>query len=275
MSAAVESDVTATIDGGGRGVGVKIDQLSKIYAVGDGVVNALAPTSLEVRPGEFISIVGPSGCGKSTMLLMTAGLVPMTAGTVTIGDTQVRGPYTDLGIVFQDPVLLDWRSVVENVLLQIQIRGMDKKKFRQRAAELLELVGLTGFEERNPYELSGGMRQRVSICRALVHDPPLLLMDEPFGALDALARDQLNLDLQTIWLGSNKTVFFVTHSISEAVFLSDRVVVMSPRPGKIVDILDIDLPRPRHLSVRETPEFGAYAKEIRRIFMSLGILRDA
>jgi NitT/TauT family transport system ATP-binding protein len=206
---------------------------------------------------------------------MTAGLVPMTSGTITIGGTQVRGPYTDLGIVFQDPVLLDWRSVIDNVLLQIEIRGMDKARYRARALELLELVGLSGFENRNPYELSGGMRQRVSIVRALVHDPPLLLMDEPFGALDALARDQLNLDLQNIWLGSNKTVFFVTHSISESVFLSDRVVVMSPRPGKIVEILDIDLPRPRHLSIRETPEFGAYSKEIRRIFTSLGILRDS
>jgi NitT/TauT family transport system ATP-binding protein len=258
-----------------QGVAVSIDRLSKIYTVGDGVVNALSPTSLEARPGEFVSIVGPSGCGKSTMLLMTAGLVPMTSGTITIGGTQVRGPYTDLGIVFQDPVLLDWRSVIDNVLLQIEIRGMDKARYRARALELLELVGLSGFENRNPYELSGGMRQRVSIVRALVHDPPLLLMDEPFGALDALARDQLNLDLQNIWLGSNKTVFFVTHSISESVFLSDRVVVMSPRPGKIVEILDIDLPRPRHLSIRETPEFGAYSKEIRRIFTSLGILRDS
>src|SRR5262245_54396279 len=194
-----------------------------------------------MRPGEFVSVVGPSGCGKSTLLLMVAGLIRITSGTITIGDIQVTKPYTDLGIVFQEPVLLDWRKVLGNVLIQAEIRkGMDKKRLRARAQELLDLVGLNGFEDRYPFELSGGMRQRVSICRALLHDPPLLLMDEPFGALDALTRDQLNLDLQSIWLGSEKTVMFVTHSISEAVFLSDRVAVFSPRPGRVVEMLDID-----------------------------------
>jgi NitT/TauT family transport system ATP-binding protein len=208
-------------------------------------------------------------------MLMLAGLIPITSGRITIGDQEVKGPYTDLGIVFQDPVLLDWRKVIGNILLQVELRrGLSKKQYRARALELLDLVGLSGFEDRYPFELSGGMRQRVAICRALLHDPPLLLMDEPFGALDALTRDQLNLDLQSIWLRSRKTVMFVTHSISEAVFLGDRVAVFSGRPGQIVEVLDIDLPRPRPLAIRETPEFGRYAQEIRRVFSSLGVLRE-
>jgi NitT/TauT family transport system ATP-binding protein len=258
-----------------RHVDVRIEAVSKVYETRGEPIVALESCSLELGASEFVSVVGPSGCGKSTLMLMVAGLIPPTSGTISIGDTQVKGPYTDLGIVFQEPVLLDWRKVLGNVLLQVEMRrGLDKKRYRDRARELLDLVGLAGFENRYPFELSGGMRQRVSICRALLHDPPLLLMDEPFGALDALTRDQLNLDLQSIWLGSKKTVMFVTHSISEAVFLSDRVVVFSNRPGRIVDVLDIDLPRPRQLSIRETPEFGQYAGEIRRVFASLGVLMD-
>jgi NitT/TauT family transport system ATP-binding protein len=256
-------------------VGVTVDRVKKIYETRGEPIVALEECTLDLRPGELVSIVGPSGCGKSTLMLMIAGLIPASSGTITIGDTKVTGPYTDLGIVFQEPVLLDWRKVMGNVLLQVELRrGFDKRDYQARARELIDLVGLTGFEDRYPYELSGGMRQRVSICRALLHDPPLLLMDEPFGALDALTRDQLNLDLQSIWLKSQKTVMFVTHSITEAVFLADRVVVFSNRPGRVVEVLDIDLPRPRHLSVRETPEFGRFAGEIRRVFTSLGILRD-
>ena len=256
-------------------VGVTIDNVSKIYETRGEPILALQDCSLEMRAGEFVSVVGPSGCGKSTLMLMVAGLIPSSGGSITIGETLVREPYTDLGIVFQEPVLLDWRKVMGNILLQVELRrGYDKRKYLQRAHELLDLVGLSGFEGRYPFELSVGMRQRVSICRALLHDPPLLLMDEPFGALDALTRDQLNLDLQSIWLGSGKTVMFVTHSISEAVFLGDKVVVFSGRPGRVVEVLDIHLPRPRHLSIRETPEFGRYAGEIRRVFSSLGILRD-
>jgi NitT/TauT family transport system ATP-binding protein len=206
---------------------------------------------------------------------MCAGLVPRTNGTITIDQVVVQKPYTNLGIVFQDAVLLDWRRVIDNLMLQIEVRRLDKRQYLKRAQMLLRLVGLDGFEQRYAFELSGGMRQRVSICRALVHDPPLLLMDEPFGALDALTRDQLNLDLQDIWLRSRKTVLFITHSISEAVFLADRVIVMSARPGKIERILKIDIPRPRRLAVRETAEFGRYTKEIRAIFSSLGILRES
>jgi NitT/TauT family transport system ATP-binding protein len=256
-------------------VGVSVDRVKKVYETRGEPIVALEECTLDLAPGEFVSVVGPSGCGKSTLMLMIAGLLPATSGAITIGEERVKGPYTDLGIVFQEPVLLDWRKVMGNVLLQVELRrGHDKRDYRARASELLDLVGLTGFENRYPYELSGGMRQRVSICRALLHDPPLLLMDEPFGALDALTRDQLNLDLQGIWLRSQKTVMFVTHSITEAVFLSDRVVVFSNRPGRVVEVLDIDLPRPRRLSMRETPEFGRYAGEIRRVFTSLGILRD-
>jgi NitT/TauT family transport system ATP-binding protein len=258
----------------GQVVPIQIDHVSKSYETREGEVRAVDDFSLECRPGEFVSIVGPSGCGKSTMLLMVAGLVPTTSGTVTIGDTVVERPYTDLGFVFQDSVLLDWRKTMGNVLLQAEMRGLDKDAYRTRAQELIDLVGLTGFEDRYPFELSGGMRQRVSICRALLHDPALLLMDEPFGALDALTRDQLNLDLQDIWLTSQKTVLFVTHGITEAVFLSDRVVVMSPRPGRIEEVLEIALPRPRHLSVRETPEFGKYTNDIRSVFARLGVLRE-
>jgi NitT/TauT family transport system ATP-binding protein len=262
-------------EGTGRQIGATIENVGKVYETRGEPIVALQNCSLDLAPGEFVSVVGPSGCGKSTLMLMLAGLIPASSGRIEIGGSPVDGPYTDLGIVFQEPVLLDWRKVMGNVLLQVELRrGMSKKQYRERARELLALVGLEGFEDRYPFELSGGMRQRVSICRALLHDPPLLLMDEPFGALDALTRDQLNLDLQDIWLQSRKTVMFVTHSISEAVFLGDRVAVFSGRPGQVVEVLDIDLPRPRPLSIRETPEFGRYASEIRRVFSSLGVLRD-
>ncbi len=256
----------------GLGVLVEVDSISKTYETLGEPVQAIDDVSLTCEPGEFLAILGPSGCGKSTILLLVAGLVPLTGGTISIGGTVVSKPYTNLGMVFQEAVLLDWRKVMSNVLLQVEMRGLDKKAYRPRAQKLIDLVGLTGFEDSHPFELSGGMRQRVSICRALLHDPPLLLMDEPFGALDALTRDKLNLDLQQIWLASRKTVLFVTHSITEAVFLADRVVVMSPRPCTVEAILDIDLPRPRDHSVRETPEFGRYTSEIRQIFSSLGIL---
>ena len=256
----------------GAGVAVEIDGISKLYETLGEPVQAIDDVSLSCKPGEFLAVLGPSGCGKSTILLLVAGLVPLTGGTISIGGTAVSKPYTNLGMVFQEAVLLDWRKVMSNVLLQVEMRGLDKKAYRPRAQQLIDLVGLTGFENSYPFELSGGMRQRVSICRALLHDPPLLLMDEPFGALDALTRDKLNLDLQQIWLTSRKTVLFVTHSITEAVFLADRVVVLSPRPCTVEAILEIDLPRPRDHAVRETPEFGRYASDIREIFSSLGIL---
>jgi NitT/TauT family transport system ATP-binding protein len=251
---------------------VEICEVSKEYATADGAIQALDLVSLEIGEGEFLSIVGPSGCGKSTLMLITAGLVPPTSGTVRIAGTEVRKPNRRAGIVFQDATLYEWRRVLENVLLPVELQGLDREQYTRRARRLLEVVGLEGFERKYPFELSGGMRQRVGLCRALVHDPPLLLMDEPFGALDALTRDQLNLELQSIWQQDRKTVLFITHSIPEAVFLSDRVVVMTSRPGRIGAVREIALPRPRTFDLTEMPQFGQYVREIRAIFESWGVL---
>jgi NitT/TauT family transport system ATP-binding protein len=257
------------------GVSVEIRNVSKTYPTrsGDRLL-AVDNCSLSFKGGEFVSIVGPSGCGKSTLFLMIAGLVDASSGEILIGERKVDGAQTDLGIVFQDSVLLEWRRVRANVLLQADIRKSGRKEMERRADELIRLVGLEGFEDRYPFELSGGMRQRVSICRGLVHDPPLLLMDEPFGAIDALTRDQLNVDLEELWMRSPKTVLFITHSVAEAVFLADKVVVMSPRPGRVVSVIDVDLPRPRQLAVRETAEFTQYTRQIRELFEREGVLHD-
>jgi len=256
------------------GTVVDVSEVSRVFRTPDGDVHALDDVSFEIRTGEFLSIVGPSGCGKSTLVMMIAGLLPATCGTISIAGQPVERPQTNLGIVFQNPVLLAWRSALDNVLLQIEMRGLDVGPFRERARALLASVGLAGFERRLPHELSGGMRQRVSLCRALIHDPPLLLMDEPFGALDALTRDQMTLDLQRFAGRGQKTVLFITHSITEAVFLADRVLVMTPRPGRIDAVIDVDLPRPRRLSVRDDPRSAAYARQIRDRFMARGVLRD-
>lgn len=253
---------------------ISIEGVSKTFPTRKGNVLALSQIDLGIKPGEFVSIVGPSGCGKSTLLMILAGLIPSSGGIVHVNGRDVTAPSSDIGIVFQRDVLLEWRTALENIVLQAEIRKMDKKAATDRAMQLLDMVGLKGFENAFPHELSGGMRQRVSICRALLHEPPLVVMDEPFGALDALTRDQLQLDLLKMWQKSGMTVVFITHSISEAVFLSDRVVVMSPRPGRIEEIIDIDLPRPRRLSVRETPQFSGYAHEVTSIFKTLGVLRE-
>jgi NitT/TauT family transport system ATP-binding protein len=254
---------------------ITIRNLTKSYPTSDGNIEALSAIDLDIAEAEFVSVLGPSGCGKSTLLMIIAGLLPATSGSVCIGGQDVRRPYTNLGIVFQQDLLLDWRNVLDNVLLQTEIRGLKRSEYEPRAQELLQRVGLSRFLRRFPKELSGGMRQRVSICRALVHSPSLLLMDEPFGALDALTRDQMNLDLLHIWDRRRMTVFFVTHSIPEAIFLGDRVLVMSARPGCIVESIPIDLPRPRHLHMRDTPEFGRYNRHIRELFQQQGILVDA
>jgi NitT/TauT family transport system ATP-binding protein len=256
-----------------RGVGVTIDRVTQVFADKGQELLALDDVSLDIRAGEFLSLVGPSGCGKSTLLLGVAGLQSCTRGRIAIGGRSVDRPYTDLGIVFQEPFLLEWRSILANVMLQAELRRLDPTRYAARAEALLDRVGLAQFKDRLPHQLSGGMRQRAAICRALLHDPALLLMDEPFGALDALTRDDLNLELQDIWLRSPKTVIFVTHSIAEAVLLSDRVAVMSPRPGRIAEVITIALPRPRGLDMRETPEFGAYARRIRELFTGFGVLR--
>jgi len=253
---------------------ISVEGLSKQYMSRTGPVLALDKVNFGIAEREFVSVIGPSGCGKSTLLMIVSGLTPPSTGAVTIGGRRVAGPYTELGIVFQEDVLLDWRSVLQNVLLQADIRRSRSAASEQRARELLGMVGLAGFETKYPHELSGGMRQRVSICRALLHDPALLLMDEPFGALDALTRDQMNLDLLSFWEKFQMTVLFVTHSISEAVFLSDRVIVMSPRPGKIETIVPIDLPRPRRLTMRDTPEFTEYTRSVRSVFERAGVLKE-
>lgn len=254
---------------------IRIEGVSKAFRAGAGRVHALEAVDLTVADGEFLAIVGPSGCGKSTLMRIVAGLIPASAGTVHIGDTLVERPYTDLGIVFQAPTLLDWRTVLGNVMLQFELRGIDPKPYQQRARALLTSVGLGEFAEHYPRELSGGMRQRAAIIRALVHDPSLLLMDEPFGALDALTREQMRIDLEDLWLSSRKTVIFITHSIDEAVLLADRVIVMSPRPGRIDRVIEIDLQRPRGLEGRRLPGFTVASDLITGIFLDRGVLHRA
>jgi len=253
---------------------VRIQNVDKSYVSRRRSLKAVDNVSLDIRPGEFVSIVGPSGCGKSTLMMMVSGLIPTTGGTIAIENKRITRPYIDVGVVFQRDALLEWRTVLANVLLQMDIRRLDRAKYKPVAIELLKRAGLDGFENYYPWELSGGMRQRVALCRALIGNPPLLLMDEPFGALDALTREQMNLDLQRIWLENRKTVLFITHSISEAVFLSDRVLVMSPRPGRIAADLRIDLPRPRRFSMREQPSFGRYVAQIRGQFQAFGLLNE-
>jgi NitT/TauT family transport system ATP-binding protein len=238
-------------------------EVRKVYNSGGDQVVALDNFSLDVADGEFVTVVGRSGCGKTTLLKLTAGLLGATSGSIDVAGKPVTAPLTNIGIVFQAPVLLPWRKTLDNVLLQIEARKLDVNGYRKRALELLELTGLKGFEDRYPAELSGGMQQRVSISRALIHNPPLLLMDEPFGALDAITRDEMNLELLRIWSESKKTVLFITHSIPEAVFLGDRVIVMTPRPGKVAEILNIDLPHPRATAVRDDGKFIGYVKRIR------------
>ena len=246
---------------------ISVSDLEKTYVTrGRAQIHALAGISLDIHPGELVTIVGQSGCGKTTFLKILAGLIPRSAGRVSLRGQPVDGPSRDIGIVFQDPVLLPWRTVLHNVLLPAEVLRLDARASRARAMDLLELVALDGFEDKYPSELSGGMRQRVAIARALVHDPSLLLMDEPFGALDAMTREFMNLELLRIWRESGKTIVFITHSIPEAVFLADRVVVMSARPGRIQEIVSVDLPRPRDLDVMASDDFGVYARKIRHLF---------
>jgi NitT/TauT family transport system ATP-binding protein len=258
---------------GDRSPHIVIQQVSKTYASRRGDVLALNDVSFEIAKGEFITLLGPSGCGKTTLLRMVAGLDTATSGTLTLAGQAITGPAAGLGIVFQKDVLLDWRTALQNVMLAVELQDLRKSDYLDRAKHLLTLFGLGEFLDKHPWELSGGMRQRVAICRALVTDPTLLLMDEPFGALDALTRDALNLELQDTWMRSRKTIIFVTHSIAEAILLSDRVCVMAARPGRIVEVLDIDFPRPRTLAVCESPQFSSYTRRVREIFEGSGVFR--
>jgi len=235
---------------------------------------AIDNIEFDVRTGEFLTVVGPSGCGKSTLLLCVAGLVRPSGGAVLIDGRPVLDPQADIGVVFQDDLLMPWRHALGNVMIQGELRGMAPQALRERSKQLLSMVGLSEFTGKYPQELSGGMRQRVAICRALVHDPSLLLMDEPFGALDAFTRDQLNIDLQHIWASSRKTVVFVTHSIVEAVFLADRVLVLSSAPGKVTHEVSVPLPRPRSLDMQDTREFNEITRAIRKLFTSMGVIRS-
>ncbi|MYT35867.1 ATP-binding cassette domain-containing protein [Streptomyces sp. SID8356] len=255
--------------GAGAGAGAASVQLADVqvrFRSKKRDVTALSDISLDVSPGEFVAIVGPSGCGKSTLLKLVAGLLTASSGEVLLGGERVKGPRHDIGYVFQRAALLEWRSALRNILLQAEMRRMPAARARARADELIRMTGLTGFEDAYPHELSGGMQQRVALCRALLHEPPVLLMDEPFGALDALTREQLNTELNRIWRTTGTTVLLVTHSISEAVYLADRVVVMSPRPGTITEIIEVGLPAERDYG--ETlgrPEFRAAAARIREL----------
>ena len=251
---------------------IGVHDLTMRYPGRDGGVLALKDINFTVSDGEFMVVVGPSGCGKSTLLKILAGLLGGFDGRATLKGTPIAKPRRDIGVVFQSPVLFPWRSVLGNVMLPADVQRLDKPKLRRQAMELINLVGLGGFENRYPWELSGGMQQRVGIVRALVHDPAMLLMDEPFGALDAMTRESMNVELQRIWMERRKTVLFITHSVSEAVFLADRVLVMTPRPGKIQDALTIDLPRPRKLDVMNTEAFGTYVRRIRKALNAGGEL---
>jgi len=237
-----------------------------------GALEALRGIDMAVERGEFIAVVGPSGCGKSTLLKIFAGLLTKSEGEVSLRGTPIAGPRRDIGVVFQDAVMLPWRTVLDNALLPADVQDLDRATYLPRALALLDLVGLKGFEGKYPFELSGGMQQRVAITRALVHDPAVLLMDEPFGALDAMTREQMNLELQRIWQESRKTVLFITHSIPEAVFLGDRVVVMTPRPGRIAEVIEVDHPRPRALEIMATPEFGRRTTHIRQLLNAGGAI---
>jgi NitT/TauT family transport system ATP-binding protein len=254
---------------------IVIDSVTKVFGEDTNTpFQALKSISMDIKPGEFVSVVGPSGCGKSTLLLMIAGLLDRTSGQIAVGGKPVARPITDVGIAFQDHLLLEFRTAEDNVLLQAAIRGLSKKTVKHRSDELFEQLRLSAAKRRYPRQLSGGMRQRVSLVRTLVHDPSLLLMDEPFGALDALTRLQVRTDLEQLWLQRRPTVVFITHSVEEAVGLSDRIFVMSPSPGEVVEVIDVELPRPRPivLGAGASAEFSSYVERIYRHFQQMGVL---
>lgn len=255
-----------------RASSISVRDVSKSYVRNGRAMPAVDRAGLEVAPGEFCSLVGPSGCGKSTLLMMIAGLYPPTAGEVRVDGALVAGPIRDVGMVFQKDVLLEWRTVIDNVLLPIEVKRLPVRDYREKALELLQLVNLHAYADSYPDQLSGGMRQRVAICRALIHDPALLLMDEPFGALDALTREKLNLDLIALTAATRQTVVFVTHSIEEAVLMSDQIVVMTTSPGRIFRTVRVAFEQPRSIETRTEPAFQTYVAEIREAFHALGVI---
>jgi NitT/TauT family transport system ATP-binding protein len=238
--------------------------IAKTFQTREGsTIQALGGIDLEIGSGEFLAVVGPSGCGKSTLLRLIAGLLEPSAGEIRLRDVPIRGPQREFGIVFQAPVLFPWRTVLGNVMVPAHILRLDRGAAAKRARDLLALLGLEGTEGKYPYELSGGMQQRVAIARALIHDPATLLMDEPFGALDAMTRENLNVELLRVWEESRKTILFITHSIPEAVFLATRVLVLSARPGRVKGIIRVDLPYPRKISLMASDRLGAFVEQVR------------
>jgi NitT/TauT family transport system ATP-binding protein len=269
VSAAVASQAKS-------GVPIGLRRVAKIFGEDtDNPFRALREVTVDIAAGEFVSVVGPSGCGKSTLMLMVAGLLERSRGDVLIAGQPVTRPITDVGIAFQDHLLLDFRTALENVTLHADIRKLPKKQIEARAKELFAQLRLAPAMDKYPRQLSGGMRQRVSLIRTLVHDPSLLLMDEPFGALDALTRLQVRTDLEALWLRRRPTVLFITHSVEEAVGLSDRILVMSPSPGEVVEEIVVDLPRPRPIVLGDVPQFSSYVDRIHRHFERLGVLQGA
>jgi NitT/TauT family transport system ATP-binding protein len=244
---------------------IRVERLSKVYQSRDGTeVQALRDVCFTVGRGEFVSIVGQSGCGKSSLLKILAGLLSKTSGVISIEDRELDGPRSDIGLMFQKPLLLEWRRVLDNVLLPVEIYRLDRKEYQEKARRLLRAAGLADFLTKYPFELSGGMQQRVALCRALVAEPSLLLMDEPFGALDTLTRQKMGLELLRLWEEWKSTVLFVTHDVDEAVMLSDKVLVMSSRPGTVLDSFTVDLARPRQIFIKDTAEFIRISSRIRR-----------
>jgi NitT/TauT family transport system ATP-binding protein len=251
---------------------IEIRDVVKRFETGGGAIHAFGPASLDVAEGEFVSLVGPSGCGKSTLLLMIAGLMPPSEGEIRVDDRLVAGTRTDVGIMFQDNTLVAWRSVRRNIELQLELRGLDPRAFRDRVDGLLAAVGLEDFADRAPFELSGGMQQRAAFCQAMVHEPATVLLDEPLGKLDAMTRERIRGDLQRLWLAVRTTVLLVTHSIEEAVQLSTKVCIITPRPGRLHGVVDIDLPWPRDLEVKKSAAFASYVSQIGDVFHQYGAI---
>ena len=257
------------------GAALSLRQLGLTYGTSRGPLPALGPLSLEVADGEFVAVLGPSGCGKSTLLKILSGLLPPSGGEARLDGAPIDGPRRDVGIVFQQPTLLPWKTVRDNVLVPVRVLGLYSPEYRRKADELIEMVGLGQFADHYPHELSGGMQQRVAIARGLIHEPRLLLMDEPFAALDALTREQMTIELQTIWERTKKSVVFITHSIQEAAFMADRIVVLSTRPGRIVHVETVELARPRGIESMSAPAFVAICDRLRRLFSTKEALAHA
>ena len=236
---------------------IQFSAVKKVFGIGSGAVHALGPVDLNVEEGEFISLLGPSGCGKSTLMLMTSGLLEATEGKVVMGGIEVNGPQTDIGVMFQDNTLVPWRTVRGNIELQLEMRGMPLVEHKHKIDQILASVNMEDFEDRYPYELSGGMQQRAAFCQAMIHEPKTMLLDEPLGKLDAMTRERIRSDLQNLWMQKRPTVIFVTHSVFESVFLSDRIVVMAARPGRVVQELTVDAPYPRDMEFRTSPDYAA------------------